>query len=164
MKWTGGHGAWPAFWLFSYRHATNPAWPNVNPYCSQQGLPAAQCYSAELDAFEGQGSEPTAFYGTIHRNSSGTYGVRDQQNANNWHPQAVRLADNWPTYAAKWTASEVSWYIDGVFSHSAPVWASFNQQMFLSLNMWTGGWVGGTNASTPDELHTEVDWIRVWQQ
>src|SRR4029079_17188601 len=65
MKWTGGHGAWPAFWLYSYRHATNPAWPSVNPYCSQNGLPTTLCYAAELDVFEGQGSEPTSYYGTI---------------------------------------------------------------------------------------------------
>src|SRR5262245_532173 len=46
MNWTGGNGAWPAFWLLSYRHAVNSSWPNINPYCAQNGLPAALCYSA----------------------------------------------------------------------------------------------------------------------
>jgi hypothetical protein len=35
--------------------------------------------------------------------------------------------------------------------------------MYIILQMWTGGWTSGTNATTPDELRTEVDWVRVWQ-
>ena len=58
MKWSGGRGAWPGFWLLSYRHATNPSWPSVNPICSQLGEPVSHCYAGELDVFEGQGSEP----------------------------------------------------------------------------------------------------------
>jgi beta-glucanase (GH16 family) len=164
MKWTGGHGAWPGFWLLSYRHATNPAWPNVNPYCSQNGLPTAQCYSAELDAFEGQGSEPTAFYGTIHRNSSGTYGVRDQQNANNWQNVGVDLTASFHTYGMLWTASEITWYLDGRALMSAPVYDSTNQPMFLLLQMWTGGWTYNPDSTTPANLETQVDYMQVWQR
>jgi hypothetical protein len=157
MRWTGGDGSWPAFWMLSYAHANNTNWPD--PFC-----PNPDCLSAELDVMEGQGGTPFDFYGTIHRNSCGCYGVANQQNANNWHPQEFRLADNWHTYSALWTATTVSWYVDDVFSHSAPVWDSFNQPMFLILQMWTGGWVSGTNSSTPNELHTEIDWVRVWQR
>lgn len=164
MKWTGGHGAWPAFWLFSYRHATNPAWPNVNPVCSQQGLPTAQCYSAELDAFEGQGSEPTSFYGTIHRNSSGAYGVRDQQNANNWENVGVDLTAAFHTYGMLWTATQITWYLDGRALMSAPVYDSTNQPMFLLLQMWTGGWTYDPDSTTPTNLDTQVDYVQVWQR
>ncbi len=35
MKWSAGRGAWPGFWLYSYRHATNPDWPAVNSWCAE---------------------------------------------------------------------------------------------------------------------------------
>jgi beta-glucanase (GH16 family) len=115
MRWTKGAGAWPAFWLLSYRHAVNDAWPAINPYCAQNGLPAALCYSAELDVFEGQGSEPNVFYGTVHRNSSEDYGVPDSQNDNNYQDVGVDLAADFHTYGMLWTTTTISWYLDGKF-------------------------------------------------
>ena len=120
-----------------YRHATNPAWPSVNPYCAQHGLPVAQCYSGELDVFEGQGSEPQAFYGTLHRNSCGCYGVGDQQNGNNWQPAGVDLTADFHTYGMLWTATQVTWYLDGRLLMSARRTTRLNQPMFLLLQMWT---------------------------
>ena len=55
MKWTKGKGAWPAFWLSSYRNAINQEWPSINPYCENYRLAAALCWNSELDVFEGQG-------------------------------------------------------------------------------------------------------------
>jgi beta-glucanase (GH16 family) len=163
MRTTAGNGAWPAFWLFSQRHAENPSWPAINPYCANNSLAAALCYSSELDVIEGQGGEPTTFYGTLHRNSCDCYGVPNSQNLNNGSTTAT-LPGVWHTYAAKWTSTTVSWYLDNTLVHSTPVYDSTNQPMFIILTMQTGGWVGGTDTSTPDELHTEVDWVRVWQK
>jgi beta-glucanase (GH16 family) len=164
MKWTGARGAWPGFWLFSYRHATNDFWPSVNPYCANNGLPKALCYSAELDVFEGQGAEPNVFYGTIHRNSCGCYGLGDSQNGNNYQLQSFNIAADWHTYGLLWTASKVTWYLDGQPLMSAPTYDSTNQPMFLLLQMWTGGWTGDPNFSTPDLLETQVDYVDVWQK
>jgi hypothetical protein len=157
MKWTKGSGAWPAFWLLSYAHATNPNYPN--PACAPPS-----CLSAELDVFEGQGSEPNVFYGTIHRNSCGCYGLGNQQNSNNYHNVGFDLTTDWHTYAALWTSNQVVWYLDGKEVGRATPYDSFNQEMFMLLQMWIGGWTTGTNASTPDELKTEVDWVKVWQK
>jgi beta-glucanase (GH16 family) len=157
MKWTKGNGAWPAFWLLSYAHATNPNYPN--PACA---IP--NCLSAELDVFEGQGREPNVFYGTIHRNSCSCYGVPNQQNSNNYHNVGQDLTTRFHTYASLWTSSQVIWYLDGVEVARATPYDSFNQEMFMLLQMWIGGWTGGTDASTPDELKTEVDWVKVWQK
>jgi beta-glucanase (GH16 family) len=165
MNWTGGNGAWPSFWLLSYRHAANPAWPKINPYCAQNGVPAARCYSAELDVFEGQGSEPSVLYGTIHRNSSEGYGVSDAQNANNRHDLSPSvMANRWHTYGMLWTASTITWYLDGQLVSSAPTFDSTSQPMFLLFDMSIGGWTTGTDASTPDVLETEVDDVSVWQK
>ena len=159
MKWTKGPGAWPAFWLLSYAHATNPLWPN--PACA---IP--NCLSAELDVFEGQGTEPNIYYGTIHRNSSGDYGVPNQQNANNYLDVGVDLTADFHTYGMKWTTTTISWYLDDALLMSAPVYDSTNQPMFLLLQMWIGGWATGNDPTslTPDELHTEVDWVRAWAE
>jgi beta-glucanase (GH16 family) len=163
MRWTDGAGSWPGFWLFSYAHATNPVWP-------QPACPIPNCLAAELDVMEGQGSaasEPLSsndFYGTIHRNAGGQYGVPDQLNGNNWQRQSFKLADNWHTYAAKWTSNQICWYLDNVQSHCATPYDSFNQDMFLLLNMWSGGWTVDPGPTTPNELHTEVDSVRVWQR
>jgi beta-glucanase (GH16 family) len=164
MKWTGGHGAWPGFWLYSYRHATNPSYPSVNPYCASHGLPNAQCMAGELDAFEGQGSEPSSFYGTIHRNSCGCYGVGDSQNGNNWQPAGVDLTAGFHTYGMLWTATQITWYLDGRALMSAPVYDTTNQPMFLLLQMWTGGWTYGTDSTTPGTIETQVDYVQVWQK
>ena len=42
--------------------------------------------------------------------------------------------------------------------------ASIDQRMFLLLQMRTGGWTKDPDATTPDVIETEVDWVRVWQQ
>jgi hypothetical protein len=164
MRWTRGNGAWPGFWLLSSRHAKNPAWPSINPYCANHGLRAALCWSSELDVFEGQGSEPRVFYGTVHRNSCGCYGVNDSQNGNNYHPQWKNLTRYFHVYGARWTGSAITWYLDGKRLMSAPVYSSTNQPMFLILQMWTGGWTVGPNATTPNNLHTQVDWVKVWRR
>ena len=164
MRWTGGNGSWPAFWLFSQRHSTNPAYPSLNPFCSQNGLANALCYSAEIDVMEGQGSEPSVFYGTHHRNSCSCYGVSNQMNSNNYQPQGFRLADAWQVYSVLWTTTHLHWYVNGVLTHSSPVFDSTNQPLYLLLQMWTGGWTRGVDSTTPSELRTEVDWVRVWQR
>jgi len=164
MRWTGAPGAWPGFWLISDRHAANKAWPSVNPYCGEHELPKARCLSAELDVFEGQGSTPDVFYGTLHRNSSGDYGVADRENANNEQPGDVDLTSGWHTYSALWNASSITWYLDGRPLMSAPTYDSTNQPMFLVLSMWVGGWTGDPDTSTPDVLETQVDDVSVWQK
>src|SRR5205823_3388337 len=164
MKWTGGDGAWPGFWLESYRHATNPAWPAVNPYCTRHRLPQAQCLSAEIDAFEGQGSQPSSFYGTVHLNSCNCYGVSDQQNGNNLRAAGVDLTAGFHTYGMLWTSSRITWYLDGRSLMSASVYPSTNQPMFLLLQMWTGGWTRDVADTTPARIETQVDYVQVWQK
>jgi hypothetical protein len=149
MRWTKGNGAWPAFWLSSRAQA--------------YGRTSATLLNGELDVFEGQGSEPDVFYGTLHKNTNGNFGVPDETN-NGFNRVAVDLTAGFHTYAALWTETFVSWYLDGVELARTPAYESTDQEMLLIFQMWIGGWTRGTDASTPDELHTEVDWVRVWQR
>jgi len=156
MRWTKGNGAWPAFWLLSRTHATNPRWPTV-------ACPHPTCLSAEIDVFEGQGAEPDAFYGTIHRNSC-CYDTPDAINSNNRAAVRTDLSASWHVYALRWTAGDVRWYLDGREVMRAATFDSTNQDMFLLFSMNTGGWTRGIDATTPQVLKTEVDWVRVWRQ
>ena len=159
LRWTGVPGSGPAFWLLSTAHATNPNWP-------QPACPLPTCLSAEIDVFEGYGNHLNVFTGTIHRNSCGCYGAPSAMNSNNWQPQPGMNMSAWHVYAARWTATNVTWYLDNRMIMSAPVFDSTNQPMHLLFYNWATPWQDGneTGASTPAELHTEVDWVRVWQQ
>jgi hypothetical protein len=49
-----------------------------------------------------------------------------------------------------WTSSTVSWYLDGKLLHSAPAYDSLEQPMFMLLQMWSGGWEGDPDSTTPE--------------
>ena len=148
IRWTKGAGSWPAFWLIS------TGWAKTGSCATPSG---------ELDVMEGQGIEPTVLYGTIHKDSAGRCGG-DVQNDNNYQPVGTDLTKAFHTYAALWTASKVSWYLDNRLIMSAPTYSSDNQPMFLLLQMWSGGWTRDPDSTTPQELRTQVDWVRVWQR
>jgi len=63
-----------------------------------------------------------------------------------------------------WTATHLTWYLDGRALMSAPVYASTNQPMFLLLQMWTGGWTSDPDATTPTTIETQIDYVRAWQE
>jgi len=153
MKYTDAKGAWPAFWLSSSAHA------QTDGNCPQPDL------NFELDIFEGQGDEPYSFYGTEHRNTGDLCG--DSNPSRGVITQATRLAGGWHTYAVKWTASDLTFYVDGVQQgQSQALFDSGDQQMFMTLSMAACGW-DSTNScglSAPDPLRTEVDYVQVWQK
>jgi hypothetical protein len=149
MKWPKGDGAWPGFWLYSYKHATDSS------QCTTQ--------AGEIDVMEGQGSEPNNWYGTVHSNTNGC-SPSDNQNGNNFQETNTDLTAGFHTYAVKWTPSSVTWYLDGVQTHTAPTYATDNQPMFLLLQEWTGGWTKDPDSTTPDVLDNQIDYVTAWQQ
>jgi beta-glucanase (GH16 family) len=153
MKWTKGNGSWPGFWLMSN------AWARGGGDCSR---PAR---AAEIDVFEGYGNHPRVFTGTIHRHSATHVcpSPSDAINSNNWQPQRVDLTRRFHRYAMKWTPARVTWYLDQRKVMSWPVYGTTNTRMFLLLSMYTGG-ESSPDSSSPAELHTKVDWVRVWQK
>jgi beta-glucanase (GH16 family) len=165
MKWLGGgHGAWPAWWLFSYRTATDPAYPSINPYCTNNGLPRAECLSSELDVMD-EGGAVTDLYVGLHRNSCNCFGEGNILRPNpNWFAQGVDLSADWHIYSALWTAGQVKFYLDEDLISTVDTFDSTDQPMFLLLQNWThnGCWdCGQTNGTDTD---TQVDWVRVWQK
>jgi hypothetical protein len=154
MKWTKGNGSWPGFWMLSN------AWARAgSDVCS------GPVRAAELDVFEGYGSDPKVFTGTIHRHSAEHIcpSPSDAINDNNWQPQRKDLTRRFHTYAVRWTSSRVTWFLDQRRMMSWPTYDTTHTPMFLILSMYTGG-ESDPDSSSPDELHTKVDWVRVWQK
>jgi F5/8 type C domain/Glycosyl hydrolases family 16/Thrombospondin type 3 repeat len=159
VRMNNGPGNFPAFWLLSRVHRFNTSYPQ--PACGQP-----TCLAAEIDLFEGQGTQPTVFYGSIHRNSASAYG-RNQINSNNYQNLGRDLYGMiWHTISIKWSSTTVSWYLDEQLIHSAPVFDSTPQDMFMLLQSKVGGWATGNvpGPTTPDDLTMEYDWVRVWQR
>jgi beta-glucanase (GH16 family) len=149
MTWTRGDGAWPGFWLYSTKHARD------EDQCATR--------AGEIDVFEGQGSEPRVYYGTVHSNTNGC-SPSDDQNGNNFHPVRKNLTKGFHRYGALWTKNRITWYLDGKRLMSAPTYSTNDQRMFLLLQMWVGGWTEDPNGSTPNVIQTKVDWVRVWRR
>ena len=160
MKYNGVVGNWPACWLIS------EGWADTGSCTYAQ---------AELDIFEGQGNFPNDFYGNTHRHSaphvidcggSPRIGAGRQTNTGSWVGMPFRLADSYHTYATKWTANQIRWYVDGQQAGACvtPYDTHARSPMFMILTASEGDWDGTPTAATTNELRTEVDWVRVWQR
>jgi hypothetical protein len=153
MRWTGGQGHWPAFWLLNLEHAflADAACPTLN---------------SELDIFEGQGSQPNRVYTALHRNTSNRCSVPNTYKPfpNWWDAPSSTTGTTWHTFSALWTSSTIKWYFDGVQINQTTPHDSTHAPMFVVLQSDAGGWEGDPNATTPDNLVTEFDWVRVWQR
>jgi beta-glucanase (GH16 family) len=147
LRWTKGTIAWPGFWLLS---RGNPTAANGPDYLI-----------SELDIFEGYGWAPAKFWGTLHRNTSGWYGVLDETRG--VVETVGDLTTRFHTYAALWTPTEVAWYLDGRELGRVPVFDSTDQEMFLILDLWIKRNIP-VDSGTPAELELQVDHVSVWQK
>ncbi len=163
-KYPAGKGSWPAFWLFSEHWV---ATGTVPPYVSEIDI---------MEAGPGLGGlYLNAYNHVVHSNTGGTTTSHPPPDtfaptgaAQFASPNIGNLTLDYHTYACKWTTTTVSFYCDDIFLASCPVYAnSTNQPMFMILSMWVGkagAWVGAYDATTPNVLSHQIDWVRVWQQ
>jgi Glycosyl hydrolases family 16 len=154
MKWTKGNGSWPAFRLMSN------AWARRGADNCSLGIRAA-----EIDIFEGYGQYPRVFNGAIHRNSGDFVcsPPADEFNPNSWQPQGFDLTRRFHTYAARWTPTRVTWYLDQRRIMSWPTYDTTDTRMFILLSTQVTA-DPPPDSSTPNELRTKFDWVRVWQK
>jgi beta-glucanase (GH16 family) len=149
MKWQPQEGAWPALWLIPVQPATEDG-PRE---------------SGEIDIFEGQGSEPHTFFGTIHR-WNGSQQLASSSPHNHFPLPPKTDFSQFHTYGLLWVPGRVTWYFDGVALHSEATYEIFDRQdYFLILGMqegrdWEEGNLAGVSAQS---LTLTVDWVRVWQ-
>jgi beta-glucanase (GH16 family) len=147
MQWDVTAGAWPAFWM-----------------CPIQVLGGATT-GGEIDIFEGQGSAPRIFYGTVH-----VWEDTGKTETFNQGCACKLAADNnfaaWHKYGVLWVPGKMKWYYDDTELYSVSVPAIFDQQdYFLMLGSQEGvNWTyGNLQGVTADSVRLNVDWMRVWQ-
>jgi hypothetical protein len=150
MRWDPVVGAWPAIWMIPIQDITNPG--------GEEG---------ELDIFEGQGSTPDVFYGTIH-DWVGNQDVANNNCCNAYQlPGTVHLSQ-FHTYGVLWTPGHLTWYFDNQPLNTVATYAIFDdlkQKYYLILGSqeganWTSGDTSGVSASS---IWMQVDWVHVWQ-
>jgi beta-glucanase (GH16 family) len=149
LKWRPEEGAWPAVWLIPVEAAAAETPPE----------------SGEIDIFEGQGSEPRTFFGTIHR-WNGSQHLASTSSHNRFPLPPNANVSEFHTYGLLWVPGRITWYFDEVPLHSEPTYDVFDRQNYgLVVGMqegsdWKSGNLAGVTASTMTLI---VDWIRVWQ-
>jgi beta-glucanase (GH16 family) len=126
----GVSGAWPAFWL----------------------VPADGSWPPELDVMETLSGQPNIDYTTAHSAASGSHTAVGAANL-------VTSEPGYHTYGVLWTATTLTWYLDGeaVFQTATP--ADMNQPMYMIANMAVGGWAGTPDFTSAD---MKIDYIRAY--
>jgi beta-glucanase (GH16 family) len=150
LKGTAGPGSWPAFWTIG-----NDAQWGV--YCPPT--------HGEIDPMDGLGPAHNQAHIGIHSNSWG-----------NCKPDVVVVADpvvpNWTTqfvtFAAKWTPTRIDFYANdqliGGWNLSGGLVDVNSGDHNLHIKSACGGWTTGCTAQSPNEILTQFDFVRVWQQ
>lgn len=152
LKTTPYKGSFPAFWMMP--QPPTDTWPK----------------GGEIDIFEAIDAQNTAFH-TLHSHWITTLG--NKNNPKYSFSESVTQGE-WHTFAANWTESLITFYVDGnpVGSYAKSQNASdleqgqwpFCHDFYLILNQSVGD---GSWAKAPDTsftYETQFDWVRVFQK
>lgn len=114
IKNPAGGGSWPAFWMLGQDIASRP-WP----------------LCGEIDIMEGEGNAPYTNWGTAHWANTNQWD-HIQGPGQNTTTLPVKLSDDYHTYGILWTATSLTWYIDGVARYTL-------NKSFASNSLWPFG-------------------------
>jgi hypothetical protein len=134
-------GTWPAFWLL----------PST-------GLIAQQRTTAEIDAIELYGQDPTGGCNSTHQ----YVGIADGGVAAcGARFPSVRAAAQWHTYGVDVTPTRIVFFIDGTSVASAPQVVGGGKPMFFLADLALGGGWPVDLGPTRGHAQLLIDWIRV---
>ena len=149
-----GSGMWPALWMMGSDYPSVP-WPTCG----------------EIDVVENNGAQPFWVQGSLHSGPSMTnvisfWKVYDYPAGD---PDGTSTT-NFHIYELDWSATSISWLVDGAVYEVQSNVPPFNQPFFLIMNLAVGGdYVGNPSVSTiaasntfPQEML--VDYVRVYEQ
>jgi hypothetical protein len=149
MRWDTVPGSWPAIWLMPLQ--------NANTNSAKE--------AGELDIFEGQGSIPHTFYGTIHDWIDGK-DAKNNKGSNYYQVSNAVDLSQYHVYGLLWVPGRVTWYLDNQALFSASTYPVFDVQDYYLIiasqegENWTYGDMSGVTSS---KITVNVDWARVWQ-
>ena len=141
-----GKGTWPAFWLFNHIGNRRP----------------------EIDVMEAYAGGPTP-WGKIVNGVS----VPTMYASTIWQDATVQagmvkvptddLSADFHRYGLKWEPSKLTFYFDGKQVYELAV--TFNDPMYLMLDLWFGSASGTPDNSTPTGKGNsyEVNYLRAWK-
>lgn len=115
----------------------------------------------EIDVFEIVGSKPGYVFSTLHHSADN--GATQTKDKVVRKEMGVDLSKGFHTYGVDWTASKITFYIDGQVTGSIATPEALKAPMTLVTNLGVGGnWAGPPDPKAfPAEL--KVDYIKVWQ-
>ncbi len=146
-----GVGMWPALWM-------------LGSDIDLVGWPAC----GEIDVVENKGTNTDSVQGTINYGTSSPP-IRGTGHYN--FPKGTSTAD-FHIYELDWTATTISWLVDGNVYETQSVGAPFNQPFYIIMNVAVGGRyvgepstnsasVGNIEAGTTFPQEMLVDYVRV---
>ncbi len=149
-----GTGMWPALWLLGSDYPSVP-WPTCG----------------EIDVVENNGAQPFWVQGSLHSGASPSNEVSFTKTYDfpKGDPEGTSTT-NFHIYELDWSATSISWLVDGVTYQTRSSQAPFNQPFFFIMNLAVGGdYVGNPSVSNIEASNTFpqemlVDYVRVYEQ
>ncbi|MBX9790984.1 MAG: family 16 glycosylhydrolase [Pirellulales bacterium] len=140
LKWPGGPGTWPAFWLY----AEDRSWP------------------PEIDIMEANGYRPRMTWPNYHWLDGAT-----QRSDPTYIDTGVDLTAGFHTYGLLWQPGLLVWYVDGQEVKRVSGSHVTSQPMHLNLNLAIAP-PGNPGMPTPDATtafpsQMQIDYVRVWR-
>jgi beta-glucanase (GH16 family) len=136
IKFDGGKGIWPAFWLLP----TDKKWP------------------PEIDIMEFLGQPRNKLLLTYHWGD--TPEQHQQDSSIIYGPD---YTNGWHTYAVNWQPGTIEWFVDGVLKKSATDTTVPNKPMQIIVNLAVGGVLpGNADTTTTFPSHVYIDYMRAY--
>ena len=149
-----GFGMWPALWMLGSDYPAVP-WPACG----------------EIDVVENHGDNTTFVQGSLHSGASAATEINFTKTFSFPHTDPNGSSTtNFHIYELDWSATSISWLVDGVTYETRSGGAPFNQPFFFIMNLAVGGdYTGTTNdsdiiASNTFSKEMQVDYVRIYEQ
>jgi beta-glucanase (GH16 family) len=143
-----GQGLWSAFWMLPQRKKTG-----VVPE-EHQNLP-------EINIIETLGKDLDQAYTALHFKDGTKPNQREQINSKYSVPNLMTQTH---TFAIKWEAGKITWFIDDIQVSEVVSNKADLQPMYLLANLAVGSqWAGVPDATTSFPSTFNIDYIRVYQ-
>jgi beta-glucanase (GH16 family) len=137
IKFDGGHGVWPAFWL----------------------LPANRNWPPEIDIMESLGKNPNQVLLTNHWPSP------DGPQQNSTVVTGADYTSGWHTYAINWQPGVIDWYVDGLLKKTVTGPTVPDTPMEMIFDLAIGGKLPGyADSTTPFPRTMEIDNVKVYEK
>ncbi|MDR3710290.1 MAG: glycoside hydrolase family 16 protein [Capsulimonadaceae bacterium] len=118
--------------------------------------------TSEIDFIETDGQQPLKVVNTLHRNTSGLGGMKDEINQNNINDAPEDITKDFHTYGCLVTPKLITWYFDAKPIASCRAFDSTDQDRMLIFDLFKDGVLGSKVPDGVEKFTMDIDWIRVW--